>query len=246
MYRGNSKTVLDLLCVPPPQLAAHSGAAASTLFEQAFGISHSRQDPIGVYAGLVHLGVNDKTEKAWQASQHRILCLLEAHFSLHDYVLGGRPSLGDFGLMGPLYAHLYRDAVSGFVLRTHFPLVCEWVERTNGEGALNARTYDQKLYSLGPDGDLIGRPANSDGADWLPDDTIPPSLLPVVRVFFEEMWPVLVSSMERLTSFIASEAHPPGGELPGKTFFADPAFGELQTHLRGGFGSVADTHPAHR
>ena len=174
----------------------------------------------------MHLGVNDETERAWQASQHRILGLLEAHFSVHDYVLGGRPSLGDFGLMGPLYAHLYRDAVSGFALRTHFPLVCEWVERTNGEGALNARTYDQKLYSLGPGGELIGRPANSDGAAWLPDDTVPESLLPVVAVFFEEMWPVLVSAIERLTAFIASDAHEPGSELPGKTFFADPGFGE--------------------
>ncbi len=204
-------------------------AAAAMLFEKAFGISHSRTDPIGVYGGLVHLGVTEKTEMAWQASQHRILGILEAHFSVHDYVLGGRPSLGDFALMGPLYAHLYRDAVSGFALRTHFPLVCEWVERTNGEGALNARTYDQKLYSLGPDGALVGRPANSDGADWLPDDTIPETLLPVVAVFFEEMWPVLVSAMERLTAFIASDAHEPGGELPGKTFFADPSFGDIQT-----------------
>ena len=203
-------------------------AAAATLFEQAFGISHSRTDPTGVYAGLVQLGVTDKTESTWQASQHRILGLLEAHFSVHDYVLGGRPSLGDFGLMGPLYAHLYRDAVSGFALRTHFPLVCEWVERTNGEGALNARTYDQKLYSLGPDGELVGRPANSDGGEWLPDDAVPETLLPVVAVFFEEMWPVLVSAMERLTAFIASSAHEPGGELPGKTFFADPSFGDIQ------------------
>ena len=204
-------------------------AAAAALFESAFGISHSRTDPIGVYAGLVHLGVNDKTERAWQASQHHVLSLLEEHFSFHDYVLGGRPSLADFGLMGPLYAHLYRDAVSGFALRTHFPLVCEWVERTNGEGALNARTYDQKLYALGPNGELVGRPANSDAGDWLPDDSIADSLLPVVAVFFEEMWPVLVSSMERLSAFIASDAHPAGGELPGKTFFADPSFGDIQT-----------------
>ena len=142
-------------------------AAGAGFFEAAFGISSSRTQPRGVYAGLVQLGATERTELAWQASQHRLLGLLEAHFGVHDFALGGRPSLGDFGLMGPLYAHLYRDAVSGFALRTHFPLVCEWVERTNGEGALNARTYDQKLYSLGPDGALVGRPANSDDADWL-------------------------------------------------------------------------------
>lgn len=211
-------------------------AAGAFVFENLFGISHSRSDPTGVYAGLVHLGVSTDTEGAWQASQHRILTRLEALFCEHDYALGGRPSLADFGLMGPLYAHLYRDAVSGFALRTHFPLTAEWVERTNGEGALNARTYDQKLYSLGAGGELVPRAANGDGADWLPDDALPESLLPLLAVFFEEMWPVLTDAMERLSAFIASDDCPPDGELPGKTFFATPGFERHQT------GTGALTH----
>jgi glutathione S-transferase len=108
--------------------------AGGAFFERAFGISESRSNPRGVYAGLVHLGCNEVTEMAWQASQHRVLGLLETHFGVHDYALGGRPSLADFGLLGPLYAHLFRDAVPGFALRVYFPLVAEWVERTNGEG----------------------------------------------------------------------------------------------------------------
>ena len=204
-------------------------AAGAGFFETAFGISHARTDPRGVYAGLVHLGVTEETEHAWQASQHRILEMLEAHFARHDFVLGGRPSLGDFGLMGPLYAHLYRDAVSGFALRTHFPLVCEWVERTNGEGALNARSYGQRLYSLGEGGALVGRPATSDGGEWLSDDRIPDTLLPVLGVFFEEMWPVLRSTLDVLRAFIASDEHEAGTELPGKTFTATPGFEVHQT-----------------
>ena len=211
-------------------------AAGGFLFEQLFGISHSRSDPQGVYAGLVHLGVTAETEAAWQASQHRILGLLESHFSAHDYLLGGRPSLADFALLGPLYAHLYRDAVSGFALRTWFPLTAEWVERTNGEGALNARSYDQKLYSLGADGELVARPANGDGADWLPDDALPETLIPLLGVFFQEMWPVLTVAMEHLSAFVASDACPRGGELPGKTFYATPGFEEHQT------GTGALTH----
>ncbi len=203
--------------------------AGAGLFEQMFGISKARTAPQGTYAGLVHLGCDDRTEHAWQASQHRLLGLLEAHFGQHDYVLGGRPSLGDFGLMGPLYAHLYRDAVPGFALRVFFPLVTEWVERTNGEGCLNARTYDQKLYSLGPEGGLVGRPASSDGAAWLPDDAIPETLQSILGVFFEEFWPVLRTSLETLTAFVASDAHTPGGELPGKTFTATHGFEAHQT-----------------
>ena len=198
-------------------------------FRDAFGIGESRTQPRGVYAGLIHLGVDERTEMAWQASQHRVLGLLEDLFAQHDYLLGGAPSLADFGLLGPLYAHLYRDAVSGFALRTHFPLVCEWVERSNGEGCLNARSYGQKLYSLGPEGELVGRVANSDEGAWLPGDELPEALLPVLGVFFEEMWPVLVDALDRLTAYVASDQHAPGGELPGKTFIATPGFEALQT-----------------
>lgn len=205
-------------------------AAGAGLFERMMGISTSRTAPRGTYAGLVHLGVDETTELAWQASQHALLQKLEVHFGAHDYVLGGQPSLGDFGLMGPLYAHLYRDAVPGFALRVYFPLVAEWVERTNAEGATNARWYGQKLYALDPaSGELLGRPATSDGGDWLADDAIPETLIPVLATFFDEMWPVLRDAVRVLTAFIASDAHEPGAELPGKSFLATPGFESLQT-----------------
>ena len=203
--------------------------AGAAFFEAVFGISESRSNPRGVYAGLVHLGVDERTERAWQASQHRLLGFFESHFGQHDYILGGRPSLADYGLLAPLYAHLYRDAVAGFALRTFFPVTTEWVERTNGEGDLNARRYGQKLYSLDAAGELVAREAVSDDAEWLSEDRIPATLLPVLGVFFEEMWPVLRSSTERLRKFIQSELHEVGDELPGKTFTATPGFEVHQT-----------------
>ncbi len=204
-------------------------AAGSGFFEETFGISTSRSDPRGTYAGLVHLGCDDRTEHAWQDSQHRILGHLETHFAEHDYVLGGRPGLADFGLLGPLYAHLYRDAVSGFALRAFFPITAEWVERTNGEGALNARQWGQKLYAIDEAGELVARPATSDGGDWLPDDAMPETVMPLLEVFFEEMWPVLASSMDVLRDFIASDAHTAGDPLPGGSFTATMGFWHLQT-----------------
>jgi len=89
--------------------------------------------------------------------------------------------------------------------------------------------YGQKLYSLGENGRLVGREAVSDGAEWLPDDAVAETLVPVIGVFFEEMWPVLRSSADVLRAFVASDAHEPGGELPGKTFTATPGFEAHQT-----------------
>jgi hypothetical protein len=50
------------------------------------------------------------------------------------------------------------------------------------------------------------------------------------------MWPMLSSTMEKTAAFIASDAHEPGSELPGKTFFADPPWYAHQT------GTGALTH----
>ena len=203
-------------------------AAGENLFEDMFGISEARSNPIGVYAGLVDLGCTEATEQAWWASMENILGLLDTHFDSHDYLLGGLPTLGDFGLLGPLYAHLYRDATSGYLLRTQHPVVSEWVERCNGDN-VNARYYGQKLYSLSEGGELIARPATSNGGQCLGDDQVPASLDALVAVFFEEMWPMLTSTMEKTAAFIASDAHAAGGELPAKTFTADPPWQAHQT-----------------
>ena len=204
-------------------------AAGARFFEEAFGISETKRNPRGPFAGLIQLGCTEATESAWRATLHSLLQALEVHFGRHDYLLGGRPSLADYGLLGPLYAHFYRDPVPGFALRCFFPLICEWVERTNGEGALAARFYGQKLYGLDEAGDLVPRPANSDGAEWLAEDAVSETLAPLLDVFFQEMWPVLRESIDRLRAFVASADHTPGDELPGKTFTATPGFVDLQT-----------------
>jgi glutathione S-transferase len=203
-------------------------AAGAFIFEEIFGISEARTNPRGTYAALVQLGCTEETEQAWWASMENLLGLCDAHFGAHDFLLGGLPSLGDFGLFGPLYAHLYRDATSGFMLRTQHPIVTEWVERTNGDN-VSARTYDQRLYSLSEDGELVGRPATSDGGQWLTGDEVPDTLEAIIAVFFEEMWPMLKSTMEKTAAFISSDAHEPGGELPGKTFSADLPWYEHQS-----------------
>ena len=203
--------------------------AARAIFEAAFGTREAFQHPRGIFAGLVALGATEQTAPAWEASNTRVLEALEAHFAVHDFALGGLPSLADFGLLGPLYAHLYRDPVAGFALRTRFPLVTEWVERTNHTNALNARTYGQKLYGLAKDGSLVARPATSDGGAWLGGDQVPPTLRPLLEVFFREMWPMLKSTLVTLRAYLASGRHTPGGELPGKTFTPTPGFEAQQT-----------------
>ena len=202
--------------------------AAATFFDRAFGIDLPPEEKKGPYQGLVELGCTLHTLGAWRQFQEELLTALERHLEQHDYVLGGRPSLADFSLLGPIYVHFCRDPVAGFDLRTRFPLVSEWVERTNAENSLNARKYGQKLYKVDDSGVLVAFNATSDGGAWLADDTVPPTVMPILRLFFDEMWPYLSDSIDVLTDFIGSAAHALGDELPRKTFTASPGFEALQ------------------
>lgn len=133
------------------------------------------------------LGITSNTIPAiehWY--ENEVLPQLDAHFAEHDYLLGSRPCVGDFGLMGPLYAHLYRDPAPGKIMRRIAPNVAKWVERMN-----------QSAPDLG---------------QWLSDDAIPESLMALLRRQFEEFWPVQIDTLVRNEQWIKD--NPNSKQLP--------------------------------
>ena len=145
-----------------------SAPAASAEQQRAIGEKLS-----GPFAGaLPALGVDATTAPAIENSYRALLADLDVHLSQHAYALGGRPSLADFALYGPLYAHLYRDPASGRLMRKLAPHVASWVERMTSPG----------------------EPAG----EFLDDDTIPHSLEPVLARMFRELGPVLASTLAHL------------------------------------------------
>ncbi|MDC0603098.1 glutathione binding-like protein, partial [Aliiglaciecola sp.] len=107
-----------------------------------------------------------------------VLAELDNHFSKNDYLLGHRPCAGDFGLMGPLYAHLYRDPAPGALIQQKAPNVVKWVERMNS------------------------CPENV--TDWHDEGVIPDSLYPLLARIFGEFWPVLLNTVAKTQEWIAS------------------------------------------
>lgn len=133
------------------------------------------------------LGITERTIPAiedWY--ENHVLACLDSHFAKFNYLLGGKPSLGDFCLMGPLYAHLYRDPASGDIMRNKAPHVAKWVERMNAN--------DQPL------------------TDWCADDEIPETLLPILTRMFAEFWPVLTNTIFEIEEWSAQ--YPNEKKLP--------------------------------
>lgn len=61
---------------------------------------------------LPGLGVTPESVPALESAYAELLDALDAHFQAFPYFLGGRPSAADFGMMGPLFAHLGPDGTT--------------------------------------------------------------------------------------------------------------------------------------
>ena len=135
---------------------------------------------------LPMLGIDEGTLPGVESAYEKLLALLNEHFATHDFLLGSRPSIGDYGLMGPLYAHQYRDRWSGEQIRRLAPNLARWI------GAMNT-------------------PSPNSG-HFLPDDEIPETLLPLLGEMFAEGLPSLMASLDANAAWI--DANPETQELP--------------------------------
>lgn len=162
------------------------------------------------FAGaLPILGVTPETGPAIEASYEGLLAELNTHFASHDFLFGSRPSIGDFGLIGPLYAHQYRDPASGEIMKRLAPNVVKWVQR-------------------------MMKPPRPKGGEFLPGDQVPATAMPILERMMREYLPVLLSTAAALRAHV--DAHP---ELIAGTAPLPRAIGQHGFTLEGAEGTRA-------
>lgn len=132
------------------------------------------------------LGVTPKTAPLLDKWTNEQLDALDRHFSVHPYLFGSCMSLGDLGLIGPLYAHLGRDP---------------WPKRHLIEPRKHLHAWVQRMMN----------PAVKQGT-FLPNDQLPETLEPMLRSIFREMTPLLDGGARVLRE--AKHQYPPGKRLP--------------------------------
>lgn len=80
-------------------------------------------------------GVIPASTPTIEASYLDFLARLERHLAHAPYLLGERPTLADYGLIGPMHAHLARDPYPASLMKRIAPRVWRWVERMNAPDA---------------------------------------------------------------------------------------------------------------
>lgn len=127
------------------------------------------------------LGINDVTIPAIEKAYETLLADLNVHFTHHDYLLGSRPCIGDFGLIGPLYAHLYRDPASGEIMKRLAPKVVQWVRRM---------VHVEKPLS----------------GQFVADDEVPETLFPILARMMNEHIPYMQNTADMLREWASANA----------------------------------------
>ena len=115
-------------------------------------------------------GVSEASIPLVEASYEQFLALFDAHLARSPYLLGGRPTIGDYGLIAPLYAHLGRDPHPADLMKRKAHRVWRWVER------MNAADLDSGEYGWPP-------------AELVPDDGVPDTLKALLRFVAEDYLP---------------------------------------------------------
>lgn len=130
-------------------------------------------------------GVSDETATMVEARYHQFLALFDAHLKTHPYLLGGAPTLGDYALIGPLFAHLGRDPHPMAEMQHRAYHVWRWVERMNRPQAL-----------------LDGYPSEA----LIADDGVPETLTALLRFVAEDYLPELTAHVAFADAWLAERA----------------------------------------
>jgi len=132
---------------------------------------------------LTPLGITPETIPEIERSYLDILSRLDAHFSTTPYLLGAKPTLGDYGFMCSLYAHLGRDPVPSALMKNHSPSCFRWTERMNA-----------------PHDDM------SDMPYYEPSDHLPDTLKDICRYIADFFLPELEMNVQTLNELPQGES----------------------------------------
>ena len=142
-------------------------------------------------------GVTEQSQAVVESLYLDYLDALNAHFEQYPYLLGWRASVGDFGLIAPMYAHLGRDPHPAKLMQQRAVSVHRWVERMN--------RYDQDVPEF-----------FSAGTDFVDGDDVPESLMSVLQVLAEDFVPETLAAADAINAWLGENKPEAGAPAVGR------------------------------
>ena len=124
------------------------------------------------------LGVTPASVPMIEESYAQFLRLMNAHLDDHPFLLGGHPTIADYGLIGAMHAHLGRDPAPLQLMQTTAPRVFRWTERMN-----MTETFEDEAQAASK-GQLLN------------GDNLPDTLLNILRFIADDYVPEIAAHVE--------------------------------------------------
>ena len=149
----------------------------------------------------VMFGVTPETAPHIEAAYEEMMAEFDAHFATHPYLLGGAPTIGDYGLFASLYAHLGRDPHPLRMMQEKAQMLFRWTERMRTPSADMVEFLNQAETLL--------------AADAIPD-TLKILLRRVASDYLPEIQAMVAVSNEWLVANRPAENEVVGGQSLGR------------------------------
>ncbi|HRO03449.1 MAG TPA: glutathione S-transferase family protein [Terricaulis sp.] len=159
-------------------------------------------------------GIQPEMFPALEAIYYDWLDVLEQHFTNSPFLFGGLPSVGDFALMGPLFAHLGRDPYPLQLMQLRAPRVFRWIEHMNTPEIVSPEFHDEPTA-------------------YLPGDAIPETTSAFLRGLAADYAPVYLATAALFGDWCARNANAPRGMPVSPEGKDQPVLGPITIPLRG-------------
>ena len=167
------------------------------------------------YLPILGIGLGHDVDVVIEASTERLYDILNAHFLEYPYILGGVPSLADYGMMGALYAHLGRDVSSSNAMKVRAPALYRWIETMLRPPVVDPEVWHvpQEFFSI---------------------DDLPDTLTSFLKLIAEDYVPEIRATMDLYHQWLEADAHAVGAivDVEGKKRIHQ-VLGEIEHVQRG-------------
>ena len=149
-------------------------------------------------AYLPKLGITPDSVPAVEAAYADLLAAMDAHLRVQPYLLGGMPTVADFGFIANFFAHLGRDPFPADLMKRTAPSVFRWTERMMTADA-DTPEFPHSQFRLSE------------------ADEVPPTIGPVLRLMAQDYLPEVRMGVSFIDDWLAAGGQAaPGMPVGGK------------------------------
>jgi glutathione S-transferase len=146
------------------------------------------------YLPVLGINLSHDVDVAIETSTVKLYEVLNAHFLEFPYLLGGVPSLADYGVMGALYAHLGRDIVSAPRLKYTASALYRWIETMGRSTVVDPETWHvpQAYFAI---------------------DALPETLIAILKLIADDYVPEIKATVDCYNEWVGKPDARPSGTI---------------------------------